>query len=41
MLMPSIFNDNLFDNFLIFRSMMIQRQSVRLRRNCMDIVQQI
>ena len=40
MLMPSIFNDNLFDNFFDFRSMMTE-QSVRLRRNCMDIVQQI
>ena len=40
MLMPSIFNDNLFDDFFDFPFMMI-KQIVRSRENCMDIMQAI
>ena len=38
MLMPSIFNDNLFDDFFDF---MMIKQIVRSRENCMDIMQAI
>ena len=40
MLMPSIFNDNLFDDFFDF-PFYDDKQIVRSRENCMDIMQAI